>query len=348
MNVRVLSTLAILAVIVSLAAVWAVQREVADWRTPAHGKLIFPELAKRVNDAGKLIVRHAGKQLTIIRRDPGWVLAESDNYPVQGKTVQRALVALSELRWLEPKTKKPDRYAKLQLQNPDAKGAVSRRIEAFDRSGNKFADVLVGKENLHLQAISEGGTYIRKPDDNQAWLASGQLVVGGEPKDWLINKIVNVPRARMARAVLRHPNGDVITIEKTRSAAEPFAVAGIPAGKALISDLYPKDIGRALENFEIHDARKAEKVPFTKDKTVVATFETLDGLVIRLRVTPVNDTHWARLDTAETKSSDTRVQQAAKRIADRTNGWAFRIPEFETVHIMKPLAKVLENSGGKS
>lgn len=348
MNVRVLSTLAILAVVISLAAVWAVQREVEDWRTPAHGKPVFPGLSERINDAGKLIVRHKGKQLTIVRRESGWTLKESDGYPVQGKTVQRALVALSELRWLEPKTQKPDRHAKLQLQNTDAKNAKSRRLEAFDRSGSKLADVIVGKENLYLQAISEGGTYIRKPDENQAWLASGQLVVGGEPKDWLVNKIVNVPRALMTRAVIRHPNGDVVTIEQTKSADRPFAIAGMPQGKKLISNLYPKDIGRALENFEIHDARKAENIPFTTERTVVATFETRGGLVIRLRVTPINDTYWARMDTAGTKSPNAQIQEMAKRIAARVNGWAYRIPEFEAVHIMKPLSKILENSSGKS
>lgn len=348
MNVRALSTLAILAAVFFLAAVWAVHREVEDWRTPAHGKFVFPGFAERLNDAGKLVVRHAGRKLTIVRRDPGWVLRNSDDYPVQGKTVQRALIALSELRWLEPKTKKPDRHAKLQLQNTDVKGAASRRIEVFDRKGDKLADVIVGKENPYLQTISEGGAYIRKPGDDQAWLASGQLVVGGEPKDWLINKVFNVPRTRIARAIIRHPNGDVITVVKTKSADRPFALAGIPAGKKLISDLYPKDIGRALENFEIHDARKAENVPFAKDRTVVATFESVEGLVVRLHVMAINGENWARVDTAGTASPDVRIRRLAKDIATRVTGWAFRIPEFEAVHIVKPLAKILENSSGKS
>lgn len=348
MNTRVLSILTILAAVLSLAAVWAVQHEVADWRTPAHGKNVFPEFAEHLNDASKLVVRHAAGQLTILRSDRGWSLAESDGYPVQGKTVQRALVALSELRWLEPKTKKPARYAKLQLQDIDAKGAKSRRLEVFNREGGKLADIIVGKENPYLQAISEGGTYIRIPDQKQAWLAGGQLAIGGEPKDWLVNKIINIPRARIARAVIRHPNGDVITVNKTNAAEPTFVLASIPAGKKLAKKLYPGDIGRALESFEIHDARKAEKVPFTSAGTVVATFESVEGLVVRLHVATIDGEQWARLDTSQTRSPNPQVQQAARNFAARADGWAFRIPEFEAVHILKPLARILEDSAGKS
>ena len=348
MNVRVLSTLAVLAIVFSMAAGWAVHHEVKDWRTPAHGKLVFPGLAERLNDADRLVVRHGNGKLTIERRDRGWILLESDGYHVQGKLVQRALVALSELRWLEPKTTLPDRYAKLELQDPDKKGAKSRQIEVFDRKGEKLAAVIVGKENLHLHAISEGGTYIRKPGERQAWLASGQLLIGGAPKDWLITGIVDIPRARIARAVIRHPNGDVITVEKTTSGKQAFAMTGIPAGRKLASDLYPTDIGRALESFEIHDARKAGKVTFAEDRTVVARFESVDGLVIRLHLIKIDENNWIKLDAAKTASADATVQRSAKEIAGRVDGWAFRIPEFEAIHIMKPLAKILEPAGGKS
>lgn len=348
MNIRVLSTLAVLAVITSMAAVWAVHREVTDWRTPAHGKKVFPGIEERINDVGKLVVHSAGRQMTIQRRGQGWTLAESDGYPVQGKIVQQTLVGLSGMRWLEPKTKKSDRYAKLHLRDPDEKGAESRRLEVFDRKGERLADIIVGREDLYLQSISDGGTYIRMPNEKQAWLAGGQLIIGGEPKDWLSNKIVDIPRARIARAVVRHPNGDVITVVKTEAATPTFKLANIPAGKKLASELYPSDIGRALETFEIHDARKADRVAFTKERTVDATFESVQGLIIRLRVEAIDGANWARLDVAAKESSDAQVRQAAGAIKARTDGWAFRIPEFEAVHIRKTLARILEDSSGKS
>jgi hypothetical protein len=207
----------------------------------------------------------------------------------------------------------------------------------------------VGRENVHLQVISEGGVYVRKPGEKQAWLAGGQLVVGGEPKDWLANRIVNLPRAQIARAVIRHPNGDVITVENTSTSStdKPFEVTGLPPEKKLADKFYPTDIGRALEDFTILDAREANKIPFPKNRTVVATFDSVDGLVVRMQVTTVEEDRWATLGAEATSSSDVQVQRAAKEIAARVNGWAFRIPEFEAVHIVKPLAKIVEPATSK-
>jgi len=348
MNIRVLSTLAVLAILASLAAVWAVHREVADWRTPAHGKKVFPQLANRVNEASKIVVRHAGGTLTIERDGGGWRILESDGYPAQGKTVGRVLGALSELRWLEPKTRKADRYPKLQLEDVDTKGAASRRLTVLTGKGEILADVIVGKENLYLQAISDGGAYIRMPGDKQAWLAGGQITVGDKPKDWIVGTLFDFPRARISRAVIRHPNGDVITVRKTGNDDPAFEVVGIPAGKKLADPLYATDIGRALEKFEIHDARKAENVPFTAAQTVTARFETAENLVIRLQVATINKERWVRLDTAETVTPNVQIQSLAKAIAAGTKGWAFRVPEFEAVHIAKPWSRILEDASGKS
>jgi len=348
MNIRILSTLAVLAILASLAAVWAVHREVADWRTPAHGKKVFPQLASRVNEASKIVVRHAGGTLTIERGDSSWRIVESDGYPAQGKTVGRVLGALSELRWLEPKTRKADRYPKLQLEDADTEGAKSRRLTVLNGKGETLADLIVGKENLYLQAISDGGAYIRMPGEKQAWLAGGQLAVGEKPKDWIVSTLFDFPRARISRAVIRHPNGDVITVRKTGKDEPPFEVVGIPAGKKLADPLYPTDIGRALEKFEIHDARKVENVPFPAAETVTARFETTENLVIRLQVTTIDKQRWVRLDTSETVTPNAQIQTLAKAIAAGTNGWAFHVPEFEAVHITKPWTRILEDAGGKS
>lgn len=347
MNIRVLSALGVLAIVMSLAAAWAVQREVADWRTPASGKKVFPNLDSRLDEASKLVVRRRAGPLTILRHDGGWHLVESDGYPVQKKTVQRTLVALSELRWLEPKTQKAERYAKLQVEDVDAKDSKSRRLTVFNAKGEALADLIVGKENPYLQAISDGGTYIRMPGGKQAWLTSGQLTVGDAPKDWLINRLFDIPRAHIARAEIRHPNGNVIKVRKTGKNDPAFEVEGIPADKKLADTLYPSDIGRALETFEIRDARKADKIPFTVAQTVTGRFETVDDLVIRLQIVTIDKQRWARLDTKETTTPNVRTQKQAKAIAAATKDWVFRIPEFEAVHIVKPWAEIVEDAGGK-
>ena len=346
MRPKSLSILAALTAIAVLAAAWAVHLDWSTWRKPEFGARVFPELAKKLPSIEKIIVDRAGEPLTIVKTPDGWILEQSDNYPVRTEIVQKTLHDLSELRLLAPKTRLAKRYAKLQVEDPVGAKAKSRRIRLIDGAGAVHADLIVGKQNQYLEVISEGGVYIRKSDTDQSWLAGGTLSVGGDPKSWLQDRIMDIPTAHIRQATIRHDNGDVLVVVRSEG---KFKLHDMPAGKKLTSEYYPSDIGRALADLEMVDVRKRGTITFDPAKTATATFLTRDGLQIEINVMELDGKNWLRVTdiraarNAPEKDAADRNEKIAE-LRKRTGSWDYIVPEFEAVHLKKRIADVLENA----
>lgn len=347
MSGRALKILAICTLIGVIAAGWAVQLEWSSWGGQESGKKVFPDLAAKIESVDRLVVLSRHGRMTIKRTPAGWVRSESDDYPVQNKVVQKTLFDLSELRKLEPKTQKKERYGRLALQDPTAKNAESKRVQVFAKDQTPLADIVVGKENLLLQVIREGGLYIREPGEPQTWLAGGDLAVSGEAKDWLSGPIIDIPKGRIAKATVFHPLGDTMVVVQDAKAKRGFSLKGLTSNEKLISDFYPSDIGRALADLEMIDARKYRPGQFPGGAIIRAEFLTIDGLVVRIEMARQDGADWLRI--AEVMVSPDRATRAATGIAEEaaairksTRGWIYSVPEFESVHLKKDRAAIVE------
>ncbi|MCG8546636.1 MAG: DUF4340 domain-containing protein [Alphaproteobacteria bacterium] len=346
MSTRALTILAICTLVGVLLAAWAINQEWSSWGAREHQTKVFPDLNEQLDTVDRILLDGANGRMTLKRQGDGWLLEESDDHPVRNKAIQRLLFSLSELSRLEPKTEMPERFAKLQLEDPTAKGAKSMRVQVLNKQGGALSDIVVGKENLMLQVIGEGGVYIREPGKKQAWLASGDLTVGAELKDWLQNRIMDIAADRVERATISHPNGDVLTVVRDLSKEKNFAFEDLGANEKLQSDFYPSDIGRALADLEMSDARKRHKVPFDADKTTKAEFRTVDGLTIRLELMTVDGEDWLRvasISIGDGPAADMKaLEKEIAQISTRTKDWAYQLPEFESVHLKKRRSEVVE------
>ncbi|MEM9684085.1 MAG: DUF4340 domain-containing protein, partial [Pseudomonadota bacterium] len=261
----------------------------------------------------------------------------------KAKPIQELLFALAETRKLEAKTKEPDRYTKLKLEDPTAPKAESRGIQVLDKDGNSLADLVLGKENLLLQTIGEGGAYLRLADDPQAWLASGNIVASEEFLAWLDNPLIDIPRQRFESASIEHPDGTTFVVGRSPEERGKFVLTSLAENEELNNEFYPSDIARAFENFEIRDARRGNKIEFPADRTISGTYRTTDGLTLDFEMITDNDEDWVRLTSV---SSDNRrspeAAAEARKIAERTEGWAFRLPLHKSVHIKKGQDQVIK------
>ena len=346
MSKRSFNILAVCTAIMVAAAFWAIQQEWSRWGASEHGTKLFPELAESLDDIARVRILHRNTQITVERTPNGWTVAESDGYPANTKAIQELLYALSETRRLEPKTQDPGKYAKLQVGDPTQPESEAKQVDVFDKAGHNLASLILGKENLLLQAIGEGGAYVRLPGQKQSWLVSGNLVAGTELKDWLDNPILDIPRQRIARAVITHPNGDRIVVSASGKGDGSFVVEGMAADEKLVSEYYPTDIGRALEKFEVHQVRKRGEVDFRPDATVKGEHHTADGLTLAFELATIAGKDWIRFNSAEGHSAAASAE--GKKLMDRIGGWAFQIPEFESIHIKKTRSQVIEKAKPQS
>jgi Domain of unknown function (DUF4340) len=349
MSKQAFRILAICTLIAVAAAVWAVQKEWSRWGENENGSKLFPQLAADMDGIARVKLRHRGTELTIERRPAGWIVLEDDGYPANAKAVQDLLFALSEARRAEPKTQDAKKYGRLQVEDPSGPRSESKGITVFDKNGRTLADLVLGKENLLLQAIGEGGAYLRLPDKKQVWLASGNLIASDEPKDWLDNPVVDIPRQRFDRAELRHPNGNTLVVTRSPKGDGSFVLDGMAAGEKLVSEYYPTDIARAFEKFEVHGAQKRGNITFPPDATIKGRYRTADGLEVDFDLARVGDKDWFRINavTTDNRQSPEAVREA-KAIGAKTAGWAFRLPEFESIHLKKSRGQVVEKAKPQS
>jgi hypothetical protein len=218
-------------------------------------------------------------------------------------------------------TADPERFARIEVQDPKTDRDPSKRVVLKTRDGTVLADLVVGRSNWQMGAM--GGTYVRDRATNRSWLVQGRVTLPYESNIWMDRQIADVPADRVAKVVLT--GGDVPTLTMTRAADGKAVVADLPEGREVKTADADRVLGLfAAVNFD--DVKGAQGLSVDPAGRT-AELTTTDGLVLRLK--PVKDgeaTLW-QLEAAA-------IADAAKPEADRINGlgtrFLYRLPIFKS------------------
>lgn len=258
-----------------------------------------PDLVDKVNQVTELSVKKANKQFTIKRTAEGWEIAEKGGYPAKAETVKELMVSLAMLRTIEPKTSKPENYAKIGVEDPgtptpdpvtppptpSSPGPVSAAalVTLKDDKGQTIASVIVGNGKWD----GKPGVYVRKAGDAQSWLADGQLSVPSDLGGWVDPQPLSIMRDRIKFAQTTHPGGEKTTISREKKEDHDFTVHDIPPGEELMGANAGDSIGAALAYITFEDVRPVAQVNFEGIKTDAigkpgpsSEFLTFDGMKI--------------------------------------------------------------------
>lgn len=313
------------------------------------GGPVFPGLIDKIDAVAKVQVNHNKGETVVTRGDEGvWMIAASDGHPADLGQVQKSILQLAQLRYLEKKTAKKKLYERLHLQDIDAEDSDARRIRLFDAKNAPVADLIVGKKRYNLPGAVTEGAYIRKPSDPQTWLASGEINVETSLKSWLRNSILNIREEDVLEVEIRHPDGEIVKISKADPKAPNFTLHEIPEGKKLRYDSDPNTIASVVENLEMEDARRADKIDFAAAKTVRGTYTLRSGLMADLAVVKAGGDDWLKVKLtakpdapAPKEKGKETAAEIAKRVTGRTGGWAFKIPGFKAERLRRDAAEML-------
>ena len=333
MSARRLLVLVLLALAVSGAAVWlSTQRTLRH--DPEFGTAVLPGLAAALDSVTSVRVVGAGGQalVTLSRGDGRWQVVEA-GYPADPARVRRLLVALGELRVLEPKTEDPARYAALAVEDVGDSKAQSLRL---DLGGlREPVALLVG------HAATGQGVYVRVPGHRQALEARPALDVARTPRDWLARTIVDLAPARVESVeVARSDAPPWRALRPARDAAH-FEVPGLPKGRELASAGAADAAGNVLGNLELDEVRHAapEAGRGRPERAVVRCF---DGLVITLEGRAEGEARWVTLaadfDAAlaarfpapagQPAPAADAVRAEAERLTATARGWEYKVPAY--------------------
>lgn len=317
-------TAAILAAagLVVLAAGWffGTRKEPVEQISLPSGSPVFPNFVAHLSDATKLEITHKGQTITIEKRpDDKWGLANMGDYPVDQGRLRGVFAGLTELRFVERRTADPAQFARLGVD--DAGGDLLRLV---DGSGKTLDSLIVG----HTQNQSRGDLvprmYVRRPGDNQSWLAEGTLRMEDNPARWLDRNIVNI--------------GPEQIVSMTTSTGLAF---GLIAGRwALVKPADPP----ALEGYKVADVESAlDQVTFEQvkpdaslqaDPAGDSVFTTKDGLAVTVHVFHAGKDIWARFAAA---ASSDKVQAEVDRLNGLWSGWSYQLGSWKETSLVPAL-----------
>jgi len=291
MNPKTVTGLGIAAVLALVAAVAiTASRKPVDETTQAAA-YVLPELRDHLNEIKTVTLTGAeDKPLVTLERDGnGWTLKERHGYPAEVAKLREWLLKLADATLLEQKTANEQRYAELgvgDLRDKDAKGV----LVTLDGLG-KPVRLIVG--NLNTRG---DGTFVRRAEDKQSWLAKGNLSVGKNVADWLEKVLVDIPSTRVKEVVLRRPDGKMLRVSKQQSGDANFKVADVPKGREVASEFIANGLGSTLAALTLEDVFPAtEEDPSAHRKVHKARYATFDGLVVEIEAWRQGDKVYARL-----------------------------------------------------
>ena len=140
--------LATLIAVVAVIVVSTAQNTGPTAREP--GSLMLPELAANTANVTRVVMTRGGDKTTIKRssgsgEDAKWVVEEFFDYPSHPLLLRDVIGGVAHLQSHEAKTRRPNLYSKLDVDDPIAATTKSTRLEMFGAGDNKLADIIIGK-----------------------------------------------------------------------------------------------------------------------------------------------------------------------------------------------------------
>lgn len=275
---------------------------------------LLPELRDRVSDvtAITLTVAEDKPAVTLEKTAGGWGVKEKGGYPADTGKLRGLLLKLADTRVLEAKTANEQRYPELGIE--DVKARDAKGVKLSVEGLGKPVQFIVG----HFNAKANG-TFVRRTEDKQSWLAQGNLTVDRDPARWLDKSLADIGADRIAEIVLTRAGGKTVRLFKDQPDEADYKLADLPAGREPAASASLDGPASALAGLNLLDVVSGQEARAPGDDQMLkAGFRTFDGLKLDVWAWKRDDKHYARFTVAlEQAQAEARIQSdQAKAKAD--------------------------------
>ena len=237
--------------------------------------LLVPELSSQLNDVNGITLTGASDTpiITLKRGENGWVASSIGGYGADIDKIRDYLLKLSQAKLREAKTANPDMYGKLgveELKRADAKGI---QIELLGLK--QPVKIIMGS------TAGQGGegVYVRKPDDKQSYLASGQIRPEASVNSWIQADIVNIPASRIKSVSITPSTGAAVVVQKNVAEDSDWTVQNVPKDKKLSSPSVGNALAGTLEALRLESVLPAAQAE-VGGETYKSSFLSFEGIQV--------------------------------------------------------------------
>lgn len=267
----------------------------------------------------------------LVKNPDGWVVPEKGNYPVSPARVQELMQALSGMVYGEAMTRDEKKFDRIGLGDP-ATGGTGALLEVGDGSGANFATLLVGHR--------EGRSYVRSPDDLQAWsINNGPLPPLQRGARWLDLDVVDLKAEDIAGVEVRPAEGPAYrlapNVDGGFSLAPPYNL------RPVVAALGPTMAAEALTRLSAVDVAPALKISAGRPVAEHIT-RTKSGVFIVVRSWKNDERGWVTLSAATAEDAAPAAIAQAGDINAKAAPWAFALTELDWGEFSMPLNALVD------
>jgi hypothetical protein len=340
----------------------------------ADAEMLFPELKSRLNDINVVTITDADGTITL-RREPDaesaaaagrWISPDHDGYPADTGQLRQLLLAIADAQKLEQKTSDPEMYERLGVDDPREDGGNGVLVSA--RGDDAAISLILGE-------TTQGEfRYARLPEEDRSWLINQNPAMPDDGAGWLLPDVVDIDASRIESVVLRHADGEVISLHKADVDAVNFAVEDVPEGRELRYPSVANGIAGVLSDLKLQDVQRGD---VTGQAVATAEFRTFDGLqlVVDIRsrpeesatepptetetgtgTAPGTEEHWIRIQASAVAPSEaqaaagdqTSPEDEAAAINARVRGWSYEIASYKADQLTRRFEDLLSDAEDES
>ena len=293
------------------------------------GQRVLPAFESKASLVSLVMVTTGEESYHLVKNDDGWVMPEKGNYPVNPARIRELTDALSFITYARPMTRDEKKFDRIGLGDPTT-GGTGALLEVGDGSGTNFAKLLAG--------YRDGRSYIRQPDDLQAWVVgNGVLPPLQRAMRWLDLDVAPLKSEDIAGVDIRPAQGSAYSLVANAdgrfSLAPPYdkrplvAALGPMVAAEPLTRLAPVDVARAMD--VAVGAPVAEHITRTKS-----------GVFIVARSWRHDDRGWITISAATTDAATPEAVAQAEAINAKAAPWAFALTELDWIGFSTPLAAI--------
>jgi hypothetical protein len=373
--------IAVLATVVIILAAFVVTRRNAP-ETDITKASLYPELIEQINEVDKIEIRSAEQQSVLARRDGAWVQQNRDGFPARFNDVKRTLIQLAELRVLETKTSRPEKYPRLGVQDVDADESTSKSVTVSGASGESLVSLIVGNARKG-GAAATSGHYVRRSDEAHALLVEGDLELPADPNEWVDTQIADIPTNRVHLVRITPHEGQAVEIHKGSPEENFFHLDNMPEGYTEKSKAAVSSLGAILLDLRFTDVAADATIGADIVPAAIIQVLTYDGLIAKIEKLDYEGKVYARFryefnpdaiteiasghaseeaaadEADEAAPADTEtaadpdaegqdpeagpsVEEQARALNETARGWVFVLPDYKARMMDKKLDDLIK------
>jgi hypothetical protein len=329
MTARRVTILLIAAVLVIVLAVWLSSKPQVGRGTLAGDPVVTGLEKSALNSITEVrLSKGDGTKTTLKKGATDWIVGERD-YPADSGKVRKLLLDLAALNVVEEKTRTPENYPALGVEDTTSAKASGTRVDVVTAA--KTYSLIVGKSS----GAKSG--YVRVVNMPQSFLAAPLIAPDADPRRWLNQTLIDIPQDRIKEIAVKPAKAPGYSASRPSKEQSDFAVAEVPKGRELSSPAAADPIAGSLAGVSLDDVQRAPTTP--PADVSHAVFNTFDGLHIDV----AGRKDGTKTLVSLTPSSTAKETEAeAKALAARLNGWEFEIPSYKYDGMFRPLDDLLK------